>query len=483
MADLKQLACQIFHETLAAIDIPATMQRKLRREKTRLVCGEQTFDLRDYEKIRVVAAGKAAHAMVEGLAQVLAPFIRFEGVVAAPTLPQKPVKGLKYFAAGHPVPNAESWKAAEAILALLKKCKEKTLVFFMLSGGGSALVELPLDARQTLQDVQQTHRALVTCGASIDEINAVRKHLSAVKGGRLAVAAGKATKITLGVSDVPVGKESALASGPTLPDPATIAEANRIIAEHRLAEKFPAALRRWLEEGKMPETPKLGGPAFRNAHFSLLLGMDDLFHPAHRAAEAEGFIACCDNATDDWPVEKAAEYLVRQLEELQKINHGQRVALIADGEVSSPVTGNGIGGRNSAFVLTCVEKIAGKKMAVLSAGTDGIDGNSPAAGAVANGQTLDLARKFGLDSADAFRRSDAHTFFSKFNDVIMTGPTGNNLRDLRILLADRQEKTMEEKRISTGGAEDNGTTDKKNTAAHKGKKRDKGPGVQGPGRF
>jgi glycerate 2-kinase len=437
MADLKQLARQIFHETLAAIDIPATMQRKLRRERTRLVCGERTFDLRDYEKIRVVAAGKAAHAMVEGLAQVLAPFIRFEGVVAAPTVPQKPVKGLKYFAAGHPVPNEESWKAAEAILALLKKCKEKTLVFFLLSGGGSALVELPLDARQTLQDVQQTHRALVTCGASIEEINTVRKHLSAVKGGRLAVAAGKATKITLGVSDVPVGKESALASGPTLPDPTTTAEANRIIAEYRLAEKFPATLRRWLDEGKMPETPKAGDPALHNAHFSLLLGMDDLFHPAHHAAEAEGFIACCDNSTDDWPVEKAAEYLVRQLEELQKINHGQRMALIADGEVSSPVTGNGVGGRNSAFVLACVEKIAGKKMAVLSVGTDGIDGNSPAAGAVANGQTLGVARKFGLDPADAFRRSDAHTFFSRLDDAVVTGPTGNNLRDLRILLADR----------------------------------------------
>jgi glycerate 2-kinase len=437
MADLKQLARRIFHETLAAIDIPATMQRKLRRERTRLLCGEKTFDLRDYEKIRVVAAGKAAHAVVEGLAKVLAPFIRFEGVVAAPTLSQKQVNGLKYFAAGHPVPNEESWKAAEAILALLKKCNEKTLVFFLLSGGGSALVELPLDARQTLQDVQQIHHALVTCGGSIEEINTVRKHLSAVKGGRLAVAAGKATKITLGVSDVPVGKESALASGPTLPDPTTVVEANRIIAEYRLAEKFPATLRRWLEEEKMPETPKASDPAFGSAHFSLLLGMDDLFHPAHRAAEAEGFIACCDNATDDWPVEKAAEYLVRQLEELQKINHGQRVALIADGEVSSPVTGNGVGGRNSAFVLACVEKIAGKKMAVLSAGTDGIDGNSPASGAVANGQTLDLARKFGLDPADAFRRSDAHTFFSRLDGVIVTGPTGNNLRDLRILLADR----------------------------------------------
>ncbi len=437
MADLKQLARQIFHETLAAIDIPATMQRKLQRERTRLVCGEKTFDLRDYEKIRVVAAGKAAHAMVEGLAKVLAPFIRFEGVVAAPTPPQKPVKGLKYFAAGHPVPNEESWKAAEAILALLKKCNQKTLVFFLLSGGGSALVELPLDARETLQDVQQTHHALVTCGASIEEINTVRKHLSAVKGGRLAVAAGKATKITLGVSDVPVGKESALASGPTLADPTTVAEANRIIAEYRLTEKFPATLRRWLDEGKMPETPKVGDPAFRNAHFSLLLGMDDLFHPAHRAAEAEGFIACCDNSTDDWPLEKAAEYLVRQLEELQKINHGQRVALIADGEVSSPVTGDGIGGRNAAFVLACAEKIAGKKVAVLSAGTDGVDGNSPGAGAVADGETLRRAREAGLDPRDSFRRSDAFTFFSKVQDAIMIGPTGNNLRDLRILLADR----------------------------------------------
>lgn len=437
MADLKQVARQIFRETLTAIDIPATMQRKLRRERTRLLCGENTFDLGHYRKICVVALGKAAHAMTEGLARVLAPFIGFEGVVAAPTLPQKQVKGLKYFAAGHPIPNEESWKAAEAILALLKKCDEKTIVFFLLSGGGSALVELPLDARQTIQDVQQIHRALVTCGASIDEINTVRKHLSAVKGGRLAVAARNATKITLGVSDVPVGKESALASGPTLPDPTTAAEANRIIAEYRLVEKFPEALRRRLEEEKMRETPKVGDPAFRNAHFSLLLGMDDLFHPAHRAAEAAGFIACCDNATDDWPVEKAAEYLVRQAEELQKINQGQRVALIADGEVSSPVTGNGAGGRNSAFVLACVEKIAGKKMAVLSAGTDGVDGNSPAAGAVANGQTLELGRKLGLDPADAFRRSDAHTFFSQLGDAIESGPTGNNLRDLRILLADR----------------------------------------------
>ncbi len=283
--------------------------------------------------------------------------------------------------------------------------------------------------------MQHVHQALVTCGAPIDAINTVRKHVSAVKGGRLAAAAHNATKVTLAVSDVPVGKESALASGPTMPDPTTVADARRIIADHSLHNKFPQALRRWLDEGKMPETPKADAAVFRSSHFLLLLGMDDLFHPTHHAAEAKGFIACCDNATDDWPVEKAAEHLLEQLEELRKTHVGQRVALIADGEVSSPVTGNGIGGRNSAFVLACVEKIAGKKIAVLSAGTDGIDGNSPAAGSVADGETLTRARSMGLEPADAFRRSDAFTFFSRLEDAIVTGPTGNNLRDLRILIA------------------------------------------------
>ena len=436
MPQLKQLARQIFHETLAAIDVSATMQRKLRRKGTVLVCGDARIDLRDFEKLRVVAIGKAAHAMVEGLALVLAPFVRIEGVVSAPTAQQKPVAGMKYFVAGHPVPNVESWKAAESILALLKKCDEKTLVFFLLSGGGSALVELPLDPAQSLENVQQVHRALVTCGAPIEAINTIRKHISAVKGGRLAAAANRATKITLAVSDVPVGKESALASGPTLPDPTTVLDAKQVIAKYLLHEKFPPALQDWLDKGKMPETPKADEPPFQNSHFLLLLGMDDLFHPAHHAAEGKGFIACCDNASDDWPVEKAAEYLLEQLEELRKTHVGQRVALLADGEVSSPVTGNGIGGRNSAFVLACVEKIAGRKIAVLSAGTDGIDGNSPGAGAVADGETLARARAAGLDPGEVFRRSDAFTFFSKLEDAIVTGPTGNNLRDLRILIAE-----------------------------------------------
>jgi len=413
------------------------MQRKLRREGTRLLCGDTMVDLRVFSRVRVVAIGKAAHAMVDGLAEILPADAHFDGIVSAPTAAKQALRNMKYFLGGHPVPNEESWKAAEVILALLKNYDERTLVFFLLSGGGSALMELPLDPLQTLKDVQAVYRALVACGASIDEMNAVRKHLSAVKGGRLASAAGSATKITLAVSDVPVGRETALASGPTLPDPTTKTDVARIVEQYGLRKRFPDALNRWLDGGAMPETPKEGDVAFARAHFNLLLGMDDLFHPAHHAAEAEGCVSCCDNTTDDWPVEKAAEYLLAQLEQLCRANAGQRVVLIADGEVSSPVTGNGIGGRNAAFVLACVEKIAGKDVAVLSAGTDGIDGNSPAAGAVADGNTLARASALEMEPADALRRSDAHTFFSQLGDAVVTGPTGNNLRDLRILVAGR----------------------------------------------
>jgi glycerate 2-kinase len=436
MANLKQLARRIFHEALSAIDIPAAMQRKLYREGPLLHGEGFKLDLRTFDKVCVVSIGKAAHAMVRGLSLLLPRGLPFEGLVSSSTTPENPLPGIRYFLAGHPVPNEESWRAAQSILSLLKNCDERSLVIFLFSGGGSALVELPLDPAQTLADVQQLHNVLVTCGAPIDAMNTVRKHLSAVKGGRLAAAASRATKLTLAVSDVPAGHESALASGPTLPDPTTVSDAEKIIRDFSLREKFPARLRQWLDDRKMPETPKPGDPAFANAQFQLLLGMDDLFHPAHRAAEAEGCVTICDNATDDWEVAKAAEYLLAQLDDLRQIHPRRRVALIADGEVSSPVTGKGLGGRNAAFVLACVEKIADRQVAVLSAGTDGIDGNSIAAGAVADGETLMRARALRMDPWEFFQRSDSYTFFAKLDDALLTGPTENNLRDLRILIAE-----------------------------------------------
>ena len=438
MPPTKQLARKIFLHALSSIDIPRVMQRKLELspDGARLSLQDANLDFEHASSMLMVAIGKAAHAMTTGLVTLFPSGTRFSGVVAAPTAPAAPVPGLEYFVGGHPIPNRDSWRAAEAILKLLQQCDERTVVFFLLSGGGSALAELPLAPAMTLEDVQEVNHALVTCGAPIEAMNTVRRHLSAIKGGRLALTAGSACKITLAVTDVPLGKETALASGPTLPDPTTIADTLQIFAEFGLPRRFPRALGRWLEAGEMPETPKPGHSAFANAHFELLLGMEDLFHATHHAVEAHGYVSCCDNSTDDWPVAKAVESLLAQLDAWQRENPGQRVAVIADGEISSPVTGTGVGGRNSAFVLACVEKIAGRKITVLSAGTDGIDGNSPAAGAVADGETLARARTLGLDPAAAFRESDAYRFFSKLDDAVVTGPTGNNLRDLRILLAD-----------------------------------------------
>jgi glycerate 2-kinase len=433
---VKQTAQRIFHETLAAIDVRAALDRKLARSGSRIHAGGATFDLNEFHEIVTIAYGKASIAMAIALSEILAPEFRPEGILVAPAAPPREMPGWKTFLGSHPVPNAESFAAGRAILARLARCGEKTLVVFLISGGGSSLVEQPLDPAVTLGDFQKLHGALVTCGAPIEEINAVRKHISATKGGRLAAAAPRAMKLTFGISDVPVGEESALASGPTLPDPTTVHDAERIVKKYEVMRKLPPTLHTFFELPQLRETPKDGDPAFARAHFELLLGTHDLTHAAHHACEAAGYACICDNSTDNWPIEKAAGHLLALLHAQREANPGRRVAVLASGEVSSPVTGDGIGGRNSAFVLACVEKIAGKRITVLSAGTDGIDGNSAAAGAAADGETLSRARAAGLGPEDFLRRSDAYNFFARLGDAIVTGPTGNNLRDLRILLAD-----------------------------------------------
>ncbi|HXX44458.1 MAG TPA: DUF4147 domain-containing protein [Candidatus Acidoferrales bacterium] len=436
---MKDVAQRVFRKTLAGIDIPAALERKLARSGPHIRVGETSLDLRSFDTILGIAFGKAAFGMADGLTKILAPDFHIEGILVVPAAPPRELARWQVFVGGHPIPNTVSFAAGRAILDRLAKCDERTLIVFLVSGGGSSLLELPLDPDVALEDFEKLHAALVTCGAPIFEINAIRKHLSATKGGRLAAAAPRSTKLTLAISDVPPGQESAIASGPTLPDPTTVQDAERIAKEYALLAKLPARLRAAFEQRQLRETPKGSDPVFARSHFELLLGVHELTHAAHRACEAEGFVCLCDNSTDNWPVEKASAYLLglltAQWEAGKKSGHGRPVAIVANGELSSPVTGNGIGGRNSAFVLACVPKIAGKGIVVLSAGTDGIDGNSPAAGAVADGETLARARAAGLDPGDFYRRSHAYTFFSRLNDAIVTGPTGNNLRDLRILLA------------------------------------------------
>jgi glycerate 2-kinase len=438
---VKKTAERIFRETLAAIDIPAAIERKLARRGSLIRAGTASLDLRDFDSIVAIAFGKASYAMASGLARVLGPEFSPAGILVIHTTSPTVLPGWRVLTGGHPLPNEGSFAAGRAILERLAGCDERTLILFLISGGGSALVEQPLDPSVTLADVRQLHSLLVTCGAPIDEINSIRKHLSATKGGRLAARAPRSMKLTLAVSDVPQGQESALASGPTLPDPTTVRDAERVVREYGLLESLPSPIREAIETHSLCETPKIGDVAFVNSHFVLLLGPHELLHLTHHACEAEGYLCICDNATDNWPVDKAVDYMLAQLAAQARANPNRPVSVLCDGELSSPVTGNGIGGRNSAFVLACVEKIAGQKITVLSAGTDGIDGCSSAAGAVADGQTLKRARGSGLDPADFLRRCDSNTFFALLGDAIVTGPTGNNLRDLRILLAEPDPRT------------------------------------------
>jgi glycerate 2-kinase len=434
---VKKTAEHVFRHTLAAIDIPSALARRMDRRGLLISAGGSSdIDLSGFREIVAIAFGKAALAMARGLHEVLLPEFPPDGILVVPAPASLSLLGWKTFVGGHPLPTAESFAAGKAILERLARCDERTLVFFLISGGGSSLVEQPLGPGVTLEDFQQLHSALITCGAPIEEINVVRKHLSATKGGRLAAAVPRSMKITFAISDVPEGEESALASGPTVPDPTTADDTQRIVRKYGLLAKLPASLRGMIERRAFGETPKDGDAAFARARFEILLGEHELLHAAHHCCEAEGFTCLVDTATDNWPLQKAAEHLLGQLEILKQENPRRRVAIFAGGEVSSPVTGDGIGGRNSAFVLECVPKIAGKRIAVLSAGTDGVDGNSPAAGAVADGETLARARAIGLDVGEYLRRSDAHGFFARIDDAIVTGPTGNNLRDLRILLAE-----------------------------------------------
>jgi glycerate 2-kinase len=429
---MRATAREIFRYALAEASIAKAFQRHVHCERAVLRVCEDLYHLDSYSRVVVISIGKAGHAMVEALAQQVGESA-MEGIVACPVEPLVQVRGFRYFRGGHPTPNAESIRAASAIRKALEAQTAASLVIFMLSGGGSSIVEKPIDDEISLDDLIATYRALVHSGAPIAEINAIRKHLSAVKGGRLAQAAFPAQQVSLLVSDVPDNIPDALASGPTMPDSTSVEDCYRIAEKHGLLPQLPHSTRELFEHHALEETPKSDDQAFYRSRWWTILSNQTAIEQAKAAAESAGFSVQVDNACDDWNYERAADYLLKRLRELRK--EFARVCLISGGEVTVKVTNGGIGGRNQQFALACATKITGEKITVLSAGTDGVDGNSPAAGAVADGTTLERARLKGLDAAAALEKFDAYPFFSALGDAIETGPSGNNLRDLRILLA------------------------------------------------
>jgi glycerate 2-kinase len=428
-------AREIFRFALEKTKVSAAIAEGVTCPAGVLTVESHRYNLQEYEHVFLIAIGKAAGEMTAAFLRVLEQQgSQVEGVVAGVCKQNLP-DAIKVFRSGHPTPDQLSLDAAVEILRVLNAATERDLVVFLISGGGSSMVEQMLRGDATLDEIRATHKVLVESGAPIAEINAVRKHLSAVKGGRLAAAAAPAEQLTIFVSDVPEGELDALASGPTLPDRSTIADALRIVKAYGLLEQLPEIVAASLSEQMLIETPKVGDAIFARSQCVTLLDSVSLEEAAKQRAEELGWTVVVDNSCDDWSAEDAAQYLVHRLEQLRAVQ--PRVCLLSAGEVTVkvPAGSAGQGGRNQHFALLCSKLIAGRTMTILSAGSDGIDGNSPAAGAVVNGTTLARAEAAGFNVVKALSSFDSFRLASLLEDTIMTGPTGNNLRDLRVLLA------------------------------------------------
>ena len=348
--------------------------------------GRDTIALDRLTRVRIVAAGKAAAAMLTSLLTrlPLPPTCNLEGVLIAVAQPPNLPATIQFFPGGHPTPNQASFAGASAALSMLRALHgaspDDTLCLFLISGGASAMMELPLDPSISLSDTVAYHQALVHSGASIVEINCVRKHFSAVKGGRLALAAGNARKISLLVSDVPPAHLDALASGPAIADPTTIADCREILARYKLLGRFPRSVRSYFDSPSLAESPKPGEFVTRSWK---LLDSDELAAVAQNYAASFGFHTVLDNTCDDWTYEAAADYLLNRLRQLRREH--PRVCLISAGEVTVRVPDSlsfestHFGGRNQHFALYLATQLhpGDSPIAVLSAGSDGIDGNSP----------------------------------------------------------------------------------------------------------
>jgi len=468
-------ATEIFTGTLNACNIASAFDRRVSFEGNTLRrllpdgSGPDTINLASYKRIFVIALGKAAGPMLEVLLDRMKRRQGLRGICCTKYLPKSRNWRFRYFEGGHPLPNEDSFAAARAALAMLKKAKKDTLIFFLISGGGSAMFDLPLDPQIGLGDAAVFNEALLASGAPINEINTLRKHFSAVKGGRLAMAAPEAAKVSLLLPDVPLRSLDALSSGPTSPDHSTVEEVRAILAKYELGPKLPASIRTFFEREDLPESPgnKSWRPsflprmpwgeaaqarrvtaaavmtgeheAFRDSVFELLLSSHDLVESARALAQKAGYFVAVDNSCDDWDYADAARYLLERFHHLRTAH--PRFCLISGGEVTVTMDRiPGAGGRNQQFALACALELAqhpGELLTVLSAGSDGIDGNTQTAGAVADPTTIVRARAFGFDPEESLRAFNACPLFTALGDAVVTGPTGHNLRDLRVLLADR----------------------------------------------
>lgn len=440
-AKLKQMrkhATSIFDAALRAVDPEEAILHHLKRNGNSLEIGERALNLNHYDRILVVGAGKADAPMARALEAILSERIT-DGVIVVKEGHGLPLAHIQIREAGHPVPDQRGIEGTEEVLSLLTDAREDDLVICLISGGGSALLVAPVPG-VSLEDKQEVTRLLLACGATIHEINTVRKHLSRAKGGGLAHLAHPATMVSLILSDVVGDNLDVIGSGPTIPDSSTFRQAKQVLKAHGIWDQAPESVRQHIESGvngSIAETPKPGDIAFQKDAWELVGTNLQALMAASEEAEKAGYRPLILSARVEGETREVAKVHMAIAKEVALSGHpvSPPACILSGGETTVTLQGKGKGGRNQEFVLaSAIALESERRIVVLSGGTDGTDGPTDAAGAIADGTTLTRASNKGLDSVDHLNRNDAYPFFQDLGDLLITGPTRTNVMDVRIIL-------------------------------------------------
>jgi glycerate 2-kinase len=435
---LRRDAKKVFLHAVHAVDPQSILSSQVSLRNKVLRVGDRKYPLSQVERIFVAGTGKASAAMAVNLEKILGTRIT-QGLINVKYGHSRKLKRVRIQEAGHPLPDEKGLEGTREMVRMLSHLTPKDLVLFLISGGGSALLPLPVEGI-TLAEKQATTQQLLSCGANIQEINILRKHLSQIKGGGLARMVYPATLVALILSDVVGDPLDAIASGPTVPDPTTYEDCARILSKYELWGKIPPSVAAHIREGmegKKEETLKEGAPAFVGV-YNLVVGNNLLaMQAAQKAAQALGYRTLLLSSLVEGETREVAKVHAAIAKEV--LLSGNPIpppaCILTGGETTVTLKGKGKGGRNQEFALAAALEIAGwEEVLMMSAGTDGTDGPTDAAGAFADGKTLSRARTMGLDAWSYLKENDSYHFFERLGDLIISGPTGTNVMDLRILL-------------------------------------------------
>jgi hydroxypyruvate reductase len=438
----------ILEAALQAVDPYAAVRRALEREGDILRVGGRSYDLGQVGRVLVVGAGKAGAPMARAVEDVLGDRLS-DGLVTVKRGHTEPTRVVRLREAGHPIPDQDGVEGTRAIVELVESAGPEDLVLCLISGGGSALLQLPAeDSGISLEDTQQLTESLLRAGATINELNTVRKHLSRVTGGQLARLAQPARVVALLLSDVVGNPLDVIASGPTVPDTSTFADARAVLERFELAaaagrtpSPLPGSILARLEAGQrgdVPETPKAGDALFDSVHNVVVASNDLAAQAAVEEAERRGFTAMLLTTYVEGEAREVGKFVAALAREVAATGRPlpRPCCLVIGGETTVTVRGRGKGGRNQELALAAGLKLDGiADVLVVALATDGNDGPTDAAGAIADGTTVDRARALGLDPYAALAENDAYAFFERLGDLLLCGPTNTNVNDLTFVFA------------------------------------------------